>query len=60
MLNKIIRAFGYDWSELYATTYANGSQGSLTQWAKYTMECKYVKQVFYTFTILKLNLKFIE
>ncbi|VDK88476.1 unnamed protein product [Litomosoides sigmodontis] len=42
---KFFIAFGYDWSELYATTYANGSQGSLTQWAKYTMECKYVKQV---------------
>ncbi|EFO24697.1 lipase [Loa loa] len=38
-------ASGYDWSELYATTYANGAEGNPTQWAKYTMNCKYVKQV---------------
>nr|CTP81523.1 BMA-LIPS-9 [Brugia malayi] len=38
-------AFGYDWSELYATTYANGAEGNPMQWAKYTMNCKYVKQI---------------
>ncbi|KAM3718514.1 Methylthioribose-1-phosphate isomerase [Dirofilaria immitis] len=36
---------GYDWSELYATTYANGAEGNPLQWAKYTMDCQYVKQV---------------
>ncbi|KAK6104569.1 Lipase (class 2) family protein [Brugia pahangi] len=38
-------ASGYDWSELYATTYANGAEGNPMQWAKYTMNCKYVKQI---------------
>ncbi|VBB34789.1 unnamed protein product [Acanthocheilonema viteae] len=38
-------ASGYNWSELYATTYANGAQGNPTQWTSYTMDCRYVKQV---------------
>ncbi|MCP9263620.1 Protein CBR-LIPS-9 [Dirofilaria immitis] len=41
----IFRSSGYDWSELYATTYANGAEGNPLQWAKYTMDCQYVKQV---------------
>uniref|UniRef100_A0A8R1XN71 Lipase domain-containing protein n=1 Tax=Onchocerca volvulus TaxID=6282 RepID=A0A8R1XN71_ONCVO len=36
---------GYDWSELYGTTYASGSEGNPMQWVKYSMDCKYVKQV---------------
>lgn len=39
------RASGYDWSELYATTYASGSQGNPLQWTQYAMICQYVKQV---------------
>ncbi|CAG9530025.1 unnamed protein product [Cercopithifilaria johnstoni] len=42
---KYFIASGYDLSELYATTYANGAQGNPTQWTKYTMDCKYVKQI---------------
>lgn len=38
-------AHGYEWSELYGTTYANGSQENPLQWAQYALQCKYVKQV---------------
>ncbi|VDN58582.1 unnamed protein product [Dracunculus medinensis] len=36
---------GYKWSELYGTTYANGSQGNPLQWVHYSMHCSYVKQI---------------
>ncbi|KAK0396068.1 hypothetical protein QR680_001551 [Steinernema hermaphroditum] len=36
---------GYKGAELYATTYANGAQGNPLQWAQYSMDCAYVKQV---------------
>ncbi|TMS35709.1 hypothetical protein L596_003050 [Steinernema carpocapsae] len=36
---------GYNQAELYGTTYANGAQGNPLQWAQYSMECAYVKQV---------------
>uniref|UniRef100_A0A1I7ZFH4 Lipase n=1 Tax=Steinernema glaseri TaxID=37863 RepID=A0A1I7ZFH4_9BILA len=42
---KYFKKFGYKDSELYATTYANGAQGNPLQWAQYSMECAYVKQV---------------
>uniref|UniRef100_A0A9J2P3H6 Lipase domain-containing protein n=1 Tax=Ascaris lumbricoides TaxID=6252 RepID=A0A9J2P3H6_ASCLU len=38
-------AHGYEWSELYGTTYANASQENPLQWAQYALQCKYVKQV---------------
>ncbi|VDN04841.1 unnamed protein product [Thelazia callipaeda] len=39
------RYSGYNWSELYATTYASGNQGNPLQWTQYSMKCQYVKQV---------------
>uniref|UniRef100_A0A915BRR4 Triacylglycerol lipase n=1 Tax=Parascaris univalens TaxID=6257 RepID=A0A915BRR4_PARUN len=39
------KTYSHQWSELYGTTYANGSQNNPLQWAQYAMQCKYVKQV---------------
>uniref|UniRef100_A0A914RT95 Uncharacterized protein n=1 Tax=Parascaris equorum TaxID=6256 RepID=A0A914RT95_PAREQ len=38
------RENGYEWSELYGTTYANGAEGNPLQWTQYAMRCSYVKQ----------------
>ncbi|KHN84127.1 hypothetical protein Tcan_10373 [Toxocara canis] len=42
---KHFKENGYEWSELYGTTYANGAQGNPLQWTQYSMQCSYVKQV---------------
>ncbi|VDK51736.1 unnamed protein product [Anisakis simplex] len=42
---RYFKEHGYEWSELYGTTYANGAQGNPLQWLHYAMYCSYVKQV---------------
>lgn len=38
-------SMGYKSSELYATTYFDGSQGNPLKWVEYGMRCEYVKQI---------------
>uniref|UniRef100_A0A915PT44 Lipase n=1 Tax=Setaria digitata TaxID=48799 RepID=A0A915PT44_9BILA len=38
-------ASGYDWSELYATTYGSGTEGDPFQWTKQSLTCQFVKQI---------------